>query len=185
MISGFIAQKKSMTSIFTPEGKLVAVTALEVKPLIVNRLRTQEKDGYQAVQVKTDKNKLAEFKATTETIPELKAEITIDSVFAPGDNVYVTGKSKGRGFAGVIKRWGFRRQPVTGGQSDRVRAPGSIGAQTPGKVVRGKKMPGHYGNAIATTTNVKVFSIDKDQNLIYITGAIPGHFNSWIVINKK
>lgn len=185
MISGFLTQKKFMTSIFSDDGKRVAVTVLEAKPLTVNRLRTQDKDGYQAVQIKTVKNKLAEFKATTETIPELKAEITVDSVFAPGDSVSATSKSKGHGFTGVIKRWGFHRQPVTGGQSDRVRAPGSIGAQTPGKVVRGKKMPGHYGNATATVTHLRIIKIDKEQNLLYVSGAVPGHINSWVLINKK
>ena len=184
MISGFIAQKKSMTSLYSEDGKRVAVTVLEAKPLIVSRLRTQEKDGYQAVQTKTHQNKLHEFKASTETMPEIKAEITVDSIFAAGDQVSATAKSKGRGFAGVIKRWGFHRQPVTGGQSDRVRAPGSIGAQTPGKVVRGKKMPGHYGNKNATVSNLKVFKVDKENNLLFITGAVPGHINSWVLISK-
>lgn len=185
MISGFIAQKKEMTSVFTPEGKRVAVTILKAFPLTVNRLRTLEKDGYQAVQVKYNDKKLCEFDLSSETIPELNSSISVDSIFNPGDKVYATGKSKGRGFAGVIKRWGFHRQPVTGGQSDRVRAPGSIGAQTPGKVVRGKKMPGHYGNATATITNLKVFSVDKDQNLLYISGPVPGSINSWVIISKK
>lgn len=186
MISGFIAQKKGMTSVFTSEGKRIAVTALQAMPLKVNRLRTIEKDGYQAVQIKYDHDKkLCEFDLSSESIPEINSEITIDSVLNPGDKVYATGKSKGRGFAGVIKRWGFARQPVTGGQSDRVRAPGAIGAQTPGKVIRGKKMPGHFGNATATITNLKVFSVDKEKNLLYISGSIPGSINSWIVISKK
>lgn len=185
MISGFLTQKKSMTSLYSEDGKRIAVTVLEAKPLTVSRLRTLEKDKYEAVQVKTVQEKLKEFKVTAETIPELKAEITVDSVFAVGDKVSATAKSKGRGFAGVIKRYGFHRQPVTGGQSDRVRAPGSIGAQTPGKVVRGKKMPGHYGNKNATVTNLKVFKVDKENNLLYIAGAIPGHINSWVLISKK
>ena len=185
MISGFLTQKKFMTSVFSDDGKRVAVTVLEAKPLTVNRLRTLEKDGYQAVQVKNIKNKLSEFKSVSETIPELKAQITVDSVFTPGDQVSATSKSKGRGFAGVIKRWGFHRQPVTGGQSDRVRAPGSIGAQTPGKVIRGKKMPGHYGNKTATVTHLRIVKIDKEQNLLYVSGAVPGHVNSWVVITKK
>ena len=185
MISGFIAQKKSMTSLYSEDGKRIGVTILEAKPLTVSRLRTLEKDKYEAIQVKTDKNKLHEFKASTEVIPELKAEITVDTVFAAGDQVSATAKTKGHGFAGVIKRWGFSRQPVSGGASDRVRAPGSIGAQTPGKVVRGKKMPGHYGNKNATTANLKVFKIDKENNLLYIAGPVPGHINSWVLITKK
>ena len=174
-----------MTSIFADDGKRVAVTVLEAKPLTVNRIRTQAKDGYDAVQVKSHKNKLVEFQSIEEVMPALKAEITADLVFAPGDQVSATSKSKGRGFAGVIKRWGFRRQPVTGGQSDRVRAPGSIGAQTPGKVVRGKKMPGHYGNATATVTHLKIVKFDKEQSMLYVAGGVPGHVNSWVVITKK
>jgi large subunit ribosomal protein L3 len=184
MISGFIAQKKSMTSLYSEDGQRVGVTVLEAKPLTVSCLRTQTKDGYDAVQTKTDKDKLHEFKAVTETIPELKSQITVDSVFTVGDSVSATAKSKGRGFAGVLKRWNFARQPVTGGQSDRVRHPGSIGAQTPGKVVRGKKMPGHYGNKNATILNLKVFKIDTEKNLLYIAGPVPGHINSWVIISK-
>lgn len=185
MISGFLTQKKSMTSLYSEDGKRIAVTVLEAKPLTVSRLRTLEKDQYEAIQVKTTQDQLKEFKVTSETVPELKAEITVDTVFSTGDKVSATAKSKGRGFAGVIKRWGFSRQPVTGGQSDRVRHPGSIGAQTPGKVVRGKKLPGHYGNKNATVTNLKVFKVDKENNLLYIAGAIPGHINSWVIITKK
>lgn len=173
-----------MTSLFSEDGKRIGVTVLEAKPLVVNRFRTKDKDGYEAIQLKSYKNKLIEFKSTGETNPELKTEITVDTVFSPGDKVMVSGKSKGRGFAGVIKRHGFHRQPVTGGQSDRVRAPGSIGAQTPGKVVRGKKMPGHYGNKKISVSNLKIFKIDKEQHLLYVTGAVPGHINSWVVISK-
>lgn len=185
MISGFLTQKKFMTSIFTEDGKRLAVTVLEAKPLTVNRLRTVTKDGYDAVQTKSYKNKLVEFQSVSETPLEVKTEITADLVFSPGDQVSATSKSKGRGFAGVIKRHGFRRQPVTGGQSDRVRAPGSIGAQTPGKVVRGKKMPGHYGNATATVTHLKIVKFDKEQSLLYVAGAVPGHVNSWVIISKS
>lgn len=184
MISGFLTQKKFMTSVYNEAGQQIAVTVLEAKPLTVNRLRTLEKDGYQALQLKSDKGKLIEFKAVTETLPELKTQITLDSVFTIGDQVSATATSKGRGFAGVIKRYGFHRQPVTGGQSDRVRAPGSIGAQTPGKVVRGKKMPGHYGNATATVTNLKIVKIDSEKSLLYVSGGVPGHINSWVVISK-
>jgi len=173
-----------MTSLFSEDGKRIGVTVLEAKPLIVNRLRTKDKDGYEALQLKSHKNKLTEFKSTSETSPQLKTEITIDTVFSPGDEVSATSKSKGRGFAGVIKRYGFHRQPVTGGQSDRVRAPGSIGAQTPGKVIKGKKMPGHYGNTKVTVPNLKIYKVDKEQNLLYVTGAVPGHVNSWVIITK-
>lgn len=173
-----------MTSLFDDRGHRLGVTVLEAKPLTVTRLRTQDKDGYQAVQVSVGK-KLQEFKSTQESLPELKTEISISSVFADGDKIFATGRSKGRGFAGVIKRHGFSRQPVTGGQSDRVRAPGSIGAQTPGKVVRGKKMPGHFGNKTATALNLKIFKVDSENNLLYVLGPVPGAPNSWVILSKK
>lgn len=195
-----------MTSIYTEDGKRIAVTKCVAQPLKVTQVKNQEKDGYQAIQVafgskknldkatsaKLSKVKLdikpqhfKEFKSTTEEAIEVGNDITIDSVFAVGDSVDVTGTSKGRGFAGVIKRHGFQRQPVTGGQSDRTRAPGAIGAQTPGKVVRGKKMPGHMGNVTKTITGLKVVAINKDTNEILISGSVPGHFNSWITILKR
>jgi large subunit ribosomal protein L3 len=205
MISGFIAKKGPMTNVFTPEGKRISVTKCLVSPLVVTQLKTADKDGYQAVQVaygtkkylnqatskKIAKLKLDlkpqhfhEFSLTTEAIPEIGAQIKIDSVLTVGDNVSVCGVSKGHGFAGVIKRYGFQRQPVTGGQSDRVRAPGAIGAQTPGKVIKGKKMPGHYGNKTKTIGNLKVISINPELGEVIISGSIPGHLNSWVTINK-
>jgi len=206
MISGFIVKKSTMTNIFTPEGKRIGVTKCVGTPLTVTHVKTKAKDGYQAIQlgygskknldkpvsVKLAKLKLeikpqhfAEFDLTTETIPEVGSNIAIDSVFAAGDKVSVFGTTKGRGFAGVIKRYGFRRQPVSGGQSDRVRAPGAIGAQTPGKVIKGKKMPGHYGNAAKQVSGLKVISVDVAKNEIILNGPIPGHINSWVTILKK
>jgi large subunit ribosomal protein L3 len=173
--------------------------------LVVTQIKTTDKDGYQAVQIaygtkknldqatakKISKLKLnikpqhfAEFDLTTNTVPEIGAQIKVDSVLTAGDNVSVVGVSKGHGFAGVIKRWGFQRQPVTGGQSDRVRAPGAIGAQTPGKVVKGKKMPGHYGNKVKNIKNLKVISVNPNTNEILISGSVPGHLNSWLTIQK-
>jgi large subunit ribosomal protein L3 len=205
MISGFIAKKGQMTNIFTSDGKRTPVTLCKVSPLVVTQIKTADKDGYQAVQIaygarkflnqatskKMSKLKLDikpqhfhEFDLISESIPEIGAQIKIDSVLAVGDNVSVVGVSKGHGFAGVIKRWGFHRQPVTGGQSDRVRAPGAIGAQTPGKVIKGKKMPGHYGNKTKNVANLKIVSINPDAGEIAISGSVPGHLNSWITINK-
>lgn len=205
MISGFIAKKGQMTNIFTSDGKRVTVTKCKISPLVVTQIKDSQKDGYQAVQVaygvrkkldqatskKLSKLKLTispqhfhEFDLTTETIPEIGTQINVDSVLAVGDTVSVVGTSKGHGFAGVIKRYGFQRQPVTGGQSDRVRAPGAIGAQTPGKVIKGKKMPGHYGNKTKTIGNLKVISVNPEAGEILISGSIPGHLNSWITIKK-
>lgn len=124
-----------------------------------------------------------EFKLTSDQIPEIGVNISIESVFNNGEIIDVTGTSKGHGFAGVVKRHGFKKQPILG-SSDRVRRPGSIGAQTPGKVIKGKKMPGHYGNKKVTVSNLKIFKVDKDQHLLYVAGAVPGHVNSWVIITK-
>ena len=174
-----------MTNVYTADGKRIAVTTCIVKPLTVTQLKNVDKDGYAAVQVafgtrkrldqatskKISKLKLditpakfQEFSLATDVLPEVGSTIAVDSVFAVGDTVKVLGVSKGHGFAGVIKRYGFRRQPVSGGQSDRVRAPGAIGAQTPGKVIKGKKMPGHYGNVNKLVSNLKIVSINTDKN---------------------
>lgn len=205
MLSGLIAKKQGMTQIFTSNGERIAVTTLTVPTLTVTQLKTIDKDGYSAVQLaygskktlpKATKEKLKklnldispvafkEFKPTSETLPTVGDTIEISSILAVGDTVDITGTSKGRGFAGVIKRYGFRRQPVSGGQSDRVRAPGSIGAQTPGKVLKGKKMPGHYGNKIKTISGIKIISIDSDNKQILVSGSVPGHINSWVTIYK-
>ena len=184
MMSGFIVKKGRMTNVYTPEGVYVAVTACHFQPLTVTQIKTDEKDGYAAVQVSYEKGK-KEFKLVGENMPKVGDKIEINSVFEPNQAITVTGTSKGRGFAGVIKRYGFQRQPVSGGQSDRVRAPGAIGAQTPGKVLKGKKMPGHYGNKVKTISGLKVFAINSDKNEILITGSVPGHINSWVVINKS
>ena len=185
MISGFQVKKVNMTQLYLENGKRIAVTKCVAKPLTVTRLITPEKDGYQAVQVAfNDKKKFKEFKLISDKIPELNSEITVDSVFSVGDLVNITGTTKGRGFAGVIKRHGFSRQPIKN-SSDRVRAPGSIGAQTPGKVVRGKRMPGHYGNTVHTIIGAKIIAVNKENNEILISGPVPGPTRSWITISKQ
>ena len=204
MISGFLVKKGQMTSIYTEDGKRIAVTKCIAKPLIVTQIKNKEKDNYQAVQVayghrqKLDKStstKLTklkiealpkgfqEFDLTSDQVPEIGSNISIDTVFAIGEEIDVTGISKGHGFAGVIKRHGFKKQPIRG-SSDRVRHPGSIGAQTPGKVIRGKKMPGHFDNVNKTIENLKIISINPESNEILISGSFPGHFNSWITLKK-
>ncbi len=205
MISGFIAKKGQMTSVYTPEGKRIAVTKCTIAPLTVTQVKSIEKDGYSAIQVafglrkrldKATSGKLSklklditpqhfqEFQLTADTAPEVGAQITADAVFTVGEKIDVVGVTKGHGFAGVIKRYGFQRQPVSGGQSDRVRAPGAIGAQTPGKVIKGKKMPGHYGNVKKNVANLKIFAIDTVKNEILISGPVPGHLNTWVSIYK-
>ncbi|MCX6726835.1 MAG: 50S ribosomal protein L3 [Candidatus Shapirobacteria bacterium] len=207
MINGIIAKKIGITSLFTPEGKYIAVTRLQVKPLTVTQVKSATtKDKYVAIQVaggvkkhlsKATEAKLAklklkispsffqEFKLYDETAPAVGDQITADAVFTVGETISATGTSKGHGFAGVIKRWGFQRQPVSGGQSDRVRAPGAIGAQTPGKVLKGKKMPGHYGNKTKTVSSLKVYAINTEKQEILITGSVPGSVNSYVILTKR
>lgn len=205
MISGFIARKGKMTSIFDEKGNRVAVTICQAKPLTVTQIKNLEKDKYEAVQVafgdkkninsavsgKLKKNKLdikpknfKEFKKTSEEELTVGSQIAIDSVFAKDEIISVTGISKGKGYAGVIKKHGFKKQPIRG-SSNYVRHPGAIGAQTPSKVVKGKKMPGHMGNISKTISGLKIFDIKKDTNEILICGSIPGAYNSWITISKK
>lgn len=193
-----------MTNIYTQDGKRIAVTKCVARPLKVVQIKDKAKDGYQAVQIaygerkklnkatssKMDKLKLAispakfgEFFLTSDQVPEVGTDIAFDTVFTVGEKIDVTGISKGRGFAGVIKRHGFKKQPIKNA-SDRIRAPGSIGAQTPSKVVRGKKMPGHMGNVNNTVENLEIVSINPENNEILISGSFPGHFNSWITIKK-
>lgn len=184
MISGFILKKGQMTSIYTEDGKRIAVTKCIAQPLTVVRIKNTEKDGYQAIQMSYNgAKKKKEFNLTSDQIPEIGSNITFDSIFTVGENVDITGVSKGRGFAGVIKRHGFKKQPIRG-SSDRVRHPGSIGAQTPAKVVRGKKMPGHMGNTNKTIENLKIIAINPENNEILISGSVPGSFNSWVTIKK-
>ncbi len=206
MISGFIAKKQKMSNQFDSKGRRISVTILKAEPLKVTQLKSIEKDGYTSVQIAFGQKKrqtkaievklkkiknntvpkgFKEFSQTSEEKIEVGNEIKIDSVFTIGDVISVTGTSKGHGFAGVVKRHGFHRQGVTGGQSDRTRAPGSIGAQTPGKVIKGKKMPGHFGNVTKTVSNLKIISLNTENNELIISGSVPGARNSWVVITKQ
>ncbi|MDD4106510.1 MAG: 50S ribosomal protein L3 [Candidatus Shapirobacteria bacterium] len=205
MISGFLVKKGLMTSVYTPDGKRIAVTKCIAKPLKVTQIKTTDKDGYQSIQVAGGSKKrinkattgkmvklsldikpsfFKEFKLVSDQIPTIGDEIAIESVFNNGDIVDITGTSKGRGFAGVVKRHGFKKQPLLGA-SNYVRRPGSIGAQTPGKVVKGKKMPGHFGVDTVTVSSLEIISINPETKEILIKGSIPGSFNSWITLKKR
>ena len=194
-----------MTSVYTPDGKRIAVTKCIAKPLKVTQIKTTDKDGYQSIQVAGGSKKrinkattgkmvklsldikpsfFKEFKLVSDQIPTIGDEIAIESVFNNGDIVDITGTSKGRGFAGVVKRHGFKKQPLLGA-SNYVRRPGSIGAQTPGKVVKGKKMPGHFGVDTVTVSSLEIISINPETKEILIKGSIPGSFNSWITLKKR
>ena len=204
MISGFLIKKGQMTSVYTPDGKRIAVTKCSAPSLKVTQIKTEEKDGYSAIQVaygskkhldsaiqsKITKLKLdikprffKEFKLTSDQTLEVGADIPVESVLTEGEIVDITGVSKGRGFAGTVKRWGMKKQPLLGA-SNRVRHMGSIGAQTPGKVVKGKKMPGHFGVDTVTVSGSQIFSINPETKEILIKGSVPGSLNSWIIVKK-
>lgn len=205
MIKAVLAQKLGMTQRFDKEGNTVPLTILRASEVFVVQVKTKDSDGYEAVQIGvTDerrrlkkpqeghlkkhkvKKKLAllrEVPAEVEDVSEGQ-KIYPDDVLQPGDVVDVQGKTKGRGFSGVIKRWGFARQPKTHGQSDRERAPGSIGAQTPGRVLKGKKMPGHYGTETRTIKNLVVYAVDRENGIILIKGSVPGAYKSWVLVRK-
>lgn len=181
MLNQVYAQKMSMSQAFV-EGKRIPLTILKVDPHLIERQKTVDNDGYSSmvlsVGTKTKKGKsLPKFikEVKTEEVLELNSQLDLVSMLTPGSTVDVTAISKGKGFAGVMKRWNFSGGPRTHGQSDRGRAPGSIGrGTTPGRVLPGKKMAGRMGNASTQIRNLKIHSFDLSTGILQITGAIPG-----------
>jgi len=202
MTVGLIGRKVGMTQVFEKDGTMVAVSVLEVAPNTVTRLRTPDRDGYSAVQLGTDEKKkinkpqagqlgdlpalgtLREFRVDDLGGYEVGQTIAVGDVFADGDLVDVTGVSKGKGFAGHVKRHNFARGPKTHG-SDHHREPGSIGpGTTPGRVYRGVRMAGHMGDERVTTKKVKVVHADTERNLLLLKGSLPGARGSLILVRK-
>jgi len=204
MRSGVIAQKVGMTRVYNDAGEHVPVTVLRVENLQVVAQRTQEKNGYTAVQLGVGlakvkntskalrghfatasvepKAKVAEFRVSPENLIEIGAEITAEH-FVAGQKVDVTGTSIGKGFQGVVKRHNFGMGRATHGNSLSHRIHGSTGQrQDPGKVFKGKKMAGHMGNERVTTQNLEVVSTDADRGLILVRGAVPGSKGAWIYV---
>jgi large subunit ribosomal protein L3 len=203
---GVVGRKAGMTRIFTEEGESIPVTVIEVTPNRVTQVRTEETDGYKAIQIAVGSRKASRVskplaghyaKANVEAgskvlefrldgneadVPELGGALSIE-MFAPGQKVDVRGTSKGKGFAGVIKRYNFSAQDATHGNSLSHRAPGSIGqCQTPGRVFKGKKMAGHMGNVRTTVQSLEVVRIDTTRQLILIKGAVPGATGGNVVV---
>lgn len=197
MTIGIVGRKSGMTRIFTEDGASVPVTVIEVAPNRVTQVKSAETDGYAAVQVTVGNRKSSRVskpeaghfaKANTEAGShlfelrtdgsdetfEIGSEITV-SGFEAGQKIDVTGSSKGKGFQGGVKRWNFRTQDATHGNSLAHRAPGSIGqCQTPGRVWKGKKMAGHMGAERVTVQNLEVVRVDAERNLLLVRGAVPG-----------
>jgi large subunit ribosomal protein L3 len=197
MTIGLVGRKSGMTRVFTEDGVSIPVTVVEVSPNRVTQIKEIDTDGYRAVQVTSGSRKasrvsksqagqfakagveagtgLWEFRlADSDETPEVGSELTVGR-FEAGQKVDVAGKSKGKGFQGVIKRWNFAMQDATHGNSLSHRAPGSIGqCQTPGRVWKGKKMSGHMGAVNVTTQGLEIVRVDAERNLLLIKGAVPG-----------
>ena len=198
MTKGILGTKIGMVSMWSDEGKQVAVTAVKVGPCPVTQVKTKEKDGYSAVQIafndfkdklvpkplkghqKVSKEKTGKFYREAVELRDVQLDKQVgDSItceiFQPGEKLYVRGISKGKGFAGVVKRYGFHGGRMSHGSKFH-RAPGSIGnRKTPGEVMKGKRMPGHKGAKVATIKNVEIFRIDPAENIVLLKGAVPGH----------
>ncbi len=203
MIEGIIGKKIGMTQMFPEDGRLVAMTAIEAGPCVVIQVKTEDKEGYNAVQLGFGEAKklnqpekghlkkqkllkhLKEFRVNDTASLQVGQVVDAD-VFKAGDIVDITGLSKGRGFAGVVKRHHFAGGPKTHGQSDRHRAAGSVGANTsPGRVLKGLRMAGHMGDAQVTVRNLEVIQADAQRHLILVKGAVPGGRNGLLVIKKS
>jgi len=202
MAQGIIGKKLGMSQIFGENGVMAAVTAIEAGPCTVTRVKTSAKDGYNAIQLGFGNAKrpnspqrgqlkgLGQFKHLREfrldDIKGIEEGQKIDvSLFKSGDLVDIIGISKGKGFAGVVKRHHFAGGPKTQGQSDRHRAPGSIGpSASPGRVFKGMRMAGHMGDQRTTVRNIEVFEADPERNLLLVKGAVPGARNGLLLIKK-
>ena len=202
MSIGLIGRKIGVTQVFQADGTMVAVSVVAVEPNTVTRLRTPERDGYTAVQIGAEPSrrltrpeagqlkdlpqlaKIREFRVDGLDGYSVGQQIGMADLFAEGDLVDITGISKGKGFAGHIKRHHFHRGPKTHG-SDHHRAPGSIGpGTTPGRVYKGMKMAGHMGDERVTVKKVRVIRMDAERNLILVKGSVPGPRNALILVKK-
>ncbi len=205
MVKGLIGEKLNMTQVFDKHGRAVPVTRIKIEPNFVLQIKTTETDGYKAVQIGVGNRKKASKpalghikKAGLEKAPRVVREVgsdgeikvgtqvNLDDVFRKGTMVDAVGTSKGKGFAGGVKRWGFSGGPKTHGQSDRHRAPGSIGAgTTPGRVYKGLKMAGHLGDDRVTIQGLEIMDLDKEAGEILILGSIPGATGSIVLLEKS
>jgi large subunit ribosomal protein L3 len=201
---GLVGRKVGMTRVFTEEGASIPVTVVEVEANRVSQVKTLDNDGYAAIQVTAGSKKanrvskseaghfakagveagrgLWEFRLENGEEFEVGAELTVE-LFNEIKKVDVTGTSKGKGFQGAVKRWNFRTQDMTHGNSLSHRAPGSIGqCQTPGRVFKGKKMAGHMGDERVTTQNLDIVRVDAERNLLLIKGAVPGSTGANVIV---
>jgi len=207
-VSGILGKKIGMTSIFDDNGQMIPCTIIEAGPCYVTQVRTKDKDGYEAVQLGFDEIKerlvnkplkghfkksgvkplrlISEFRNVNGTQFQVGQEVRVDA-FVQGDIVDVSGRSKGRGFQGVVKRHHFGGVGMTThGQSDRVRAPGSIGASSyPSRVMKGRRMAGRMGGDRVTVKNLQVLKVIAESNILIVKGSVPGAINSYLEIVKQ
>jgi large subunit ribosomal protein L3 len=204
MTIGLIGRKRGMTRIFSEDGVSTPVTVIEVEPNRVSQLKTIDTDGYNAIQLTVGERKASrvtkpqaghfakaqaaagrkvmEFRVNELTDLALGSELKVD-IFEDGQKIDVSGVTKGKGFAGVVKRYGFRGGDATHGNSLSHRAPGSIGqCQTPGRVFKGKRMAGHMGDKKRTLQNLSIVKVDAERNLLLVKGSVPGATGSDLII---
>ncbi|MBE9534026.1 MAG: 50S ribosomal protein L3 [Proteobacteria bacterium] len=206
MVNALIGKKLGMSQLFSPDGEVTPVTVIQVGPCTVTQIKSVKSDGYNAVQLgfgekkpqRTKKPLLGHFKKSGKGPFAVVREVRVDDVgefelgqevsadiFQVGELVHVVGKSKGKGFAGTIKRWNFSRGPMSHGGMNK-RAPGSIGCSaTPARVIKGRKMPGQMGNRRATVKGLMVVDVRPEENIILIRGAVPGGRNGVVFIKKS
>ncbi len=205
MTTGILGKKLGMTQVFDAEGKVVPVTVIEAGPCTVIQRKAAKSDGYDAVQVGFGQRKahrvgkpllghfqkagkgafgaLREIRVASDSALDVGQEIKVD-IFREGDFVDVTGQTKGRGYTGVVKRWGFKGGRATHGSMFH-RAPGSIGASAwPSRVIKNMKMGGHYGDERVTVLNLKVVGVQPDRNILLVRGAVPGAKNSLVFVRR-
>ncbi len=205
MPRGLLGRKLAMSSQFSPEGYQVPVTVLEVGPCVVTQVKTMATDGYDALQVgflvkrkdRTNRPLQGHFEKSGGQAYSFLREISVGDpsaytpgqsltveMFEVGEHVDISGVSKGRGFTGVVKRWGFSGGGATHGSMFH-RAPGSVGASaTPSKIIKGRKMPGHYGNRRVTVRNLEIVDIRPEQHLLIVKGAVPGCRSGLVEVRK-
>jgi large subunit ribosomal protein L3 len=207
-MSGILGKKIGMTSIFNDRGESVPCTVIEAGPCYITQIKTIDNDGYEALQLGFEEKKeilvnrplaghfkranikpkrvLREFRCFDVKKFQVGAEVKVDALFASGDVVSVSGTSKGHGFQGVVKRHHFGGGFKTHGQSDRLRAPGSIGSSSyPARVLKGMKMAGRMGGERVTVKNLRIIRIIPESNILLIRGSVPGHNNSYVEIHKE
>ncbi|HID56362.1 TPA: 50S ribosomal protein L3 [Candidatus Poribacteria bacterium] len=207
MVNGLLGKKVGMTQVFDETGLVVPVTVIKAGPCPIVQIKSVERDGYSAVQLGFEERKprsvnkpmAGHFKKAGVNPCRYLREIRVDetgdlkpgdvvdvSIFSEGDSVDVTGVSKGRGFAGVMKRWGFKGSRGSHGAEKDHRHPGSIGTSTfPARVIKGKKMAGRYGGRRVTVKNLSVVKVDPENNLLVVKGAVPGPPNGLLIIRKS